>query len=72
MKRLLLIVGMISLIACVLSLLFSAFNRFGYYHMLDGSSDLYVRLHWRMVIFFVVGIVFAVIGTACLIVRSMV
>jgi len=69
MKKLLLIVGIISLIACALSLLFSAIYWFGYYHVLDGTAELYIRLHSRMIIFFVIGIVLAVIGTASLIIR---
>ena len=70
MKRLLLIIGIISLTACVLSLLFSGLSWFGYYHVLDGSADLYISLHQRMIIFFVIGIVLAAIGTASLIIRS--
>lgn len=70
MKRLLFIVGIISLIVCALSLLFSALNCFGYYHVLDGSAELYIRLHRRMLLFFVIGIVLAVIGTASFIIRS--
>jgi len=70
MKKLLLIVGVICLIACVLSLLFAAFSWFGYYHVLDGSAELYISLHQRMIIFFVIGIVLAAIGTASLIIRS--
>ncbi len=70
MKKLLLIVGIISLIACALSLLFSAFSWYGYYHVLDGSAELYVRLHQRMLISFIVGIVLVVIGIASLIIRS--
>ncbi len=70
MKKLLLIVGIVSLIACVLSLLFAALNLFGYYHVLDGSPDLFVRLHRRMILFFVIGIVLAVVGIMCFIIRS--
>ncbi len=70
MKKLLLIIGIVSLIACVLSLLFAAFNLYGYYHVLDGSPDLFVRLHRRMILFFVIGIVLAVVGSVCFIIRS--
>lgn len=69
MKKLLLIIGIMSLIASVLSLLFAAFNYFGYYHLLDGSADLYVRLHQRMIAFFIIGIVLAIIGIICIIIR---
>ena len=65
--EMLLIVGIISLALCALSLAFSALNRHGYYHLLDGTSELYTRLHRRMTIFFVIGIVLALIGAICLI-----
>ena len=70
MKKLLLIAGVVIIIAGVIALLFSALQRFGYYHLLDGEADLYIRLHWRMIISFVIGIVLAVIGIVCLIIRS--
>ena len=63
----LLIIGIISLIVCALSLAFSALNRHGYYHLLDGTSDLYTRLRRRMIIFFVIGSALALIGAICLI-----
>ena len=70
MKKLLLIVGIISFIVCGLSLLLSAFQCFGYYHVLHGTPALYIRLHQRMITFFVIGIVLAVIGIASLIIRT--
>jgi len=70
MKNLLLIFGIMSMIVCVLSLLFAALNLFGYYHVLDGTAELYIRLHQRMIIFLVIGIVLALIGIVCFIIRS--
>ncbi len=70
MRKLLLIIGIVSLVACVLFLLLAALSLFGYYHILDGSPDLYVRLHRRMIVFFIIGIILAVIGVVCLIIRS--
>ena len=70
MNKLFLIVGITSLIACALSLLFSAFNWYGYHHVLDGTAELFARLHQRMIIFLIVGIVFAVIGAASFIILS--
>ena len=70
MKKLLLIIAVISIIACVLSLLFSALNHHGYYNLLDGDGDMYVSMRRRMVISFVIGIVFAAIGIACVVVRA--
>lgn len=70
MKKTLLIVGIVIIIACVISLLIAAWNLFAFYHVLDGSPALYDRLHQRSILCFIIGIVFAVIGTACMIVRS--
>ncbi len=70
MKKLLLIFGATCLILGVLFLLFGAFSRFGYYHVLDGSSELYNRLHDRMVLGFAAGPVLAALGGVCLIFRA--
>lgn len=70
MKGVPLIVGIISLIACALSLLFSAFNWFAYRHVLDGTAALFNRLRRRVIIFFVIGIVLALIGVVSFIVCS--
>ena len=70
MKKLLLIIGIILIAAGILCLLFALLSRFGYYHMLDGSNELYQRLHRRMVVFTVTGAVLAAAGTVCIVVRS--
>ena len=70
MKKLLLIIGVVIIIAGVIALLFSALQRFVYYHLLDGEAAMYIRLHWRMIISLVIGIVLVVIGAACLIIRT--
>lgn len=70
MKKLLLIAGVVIIIAGVITLLFSALQRFGYYHLLDGEADMYIKLHWRMIISFVIGIVLVAIGAACLIIHT--
>ena len=70
MKKLLLIVGIVSVVVCVLFLLYAALNLFGYYNVLDGSPELYRRLHQRMTLFFAAGFVLAAIGAACFIIRS--
>jgi len=69
MKKMLLIAGITLIIASVLSLLYAALNLFGYYHVLDGSADLYSSLHRRMITFGLIGIVLAVLGTVCFIIR---
>ena len=70
MEILLLIIGIISMIAGVLSLLFAILSRYGYYNLLDGEGDIYTRLRRRMIVFLVVGIILAVIGTVCIIFYS--
>ena len=70
MKKLLLIAGVVLIIVCVLSLLYSFLNLFGYYNVLDGSPELYTKMHSRMIVFFAVGIVLALLGTACIVIKS--
>lgn len=70
MKKLLLILGIVIIIAGVIALLFSALQRYGYYNILDGDADLYIGLHRRMLISFVIGIVLEVIGVVSLILRT--
>ena len=69
MKKMLLIAGIILIIAGVLSLLYAALNLFGYYHVLDGSADLYSRMYRRMITFGLSGIVLAVLGIVSLFIR---
>ena len=66
----LLIVGIVCLVLGGLSLLIALFSRFAYYHVMDGSSELYTALHRRMIVFGVIGLAAAAIGAVCLIVRS--
>lgn len=68
MKKLLLIIGIVIIVVGVMALLFSALQRYGYYNLLDGDSDLYIGLHRRMIIFFVVGVILVVIGVSCIII----
>ena len=70
MKKFLLISGIVIAVLGILSLLLGAMNLFGYYHVLDGSTELYHRLHQRGIVFLVSGIVLAVIGAACFLIRS--
>jgi len=69
MRKLLLIIGIIIILAGVIALLFSALQGYGYYHLLDGDADLYTRLHRRMILFFVVGTVLVGTGALCIIIR---
>jgi len=70
MKIFLLIAGIVLIVACVISVLFAALNLYGYYHALDGSSELYARMRIRAVIFFIIGAVLAVAAVVCFIVRA--
>jgi hypothetical protein len=70
MEKMLLICGIVLIIACVLSLLFAGLNLFGYYHMLDGTAELYSRLHRQAILFLMIGIALAVVGAVCLVTHS--
>lgn len=70
LKKLLLIAGVVIIVAGVIALIFSALQRYGYYHLLDGDADLYLRLHWRMIISFVIGIVLVAMGAVFLFIRT--
>ncbi|MBO4898201.1 MAG: hypothetical protein J5590_07890 [Clostridia bacterium] len=67
MKKLLLILGIVIIVLCVLSLLYAALNMFGYHRVLDGSPQLYQRLHRRMTVFGITGIVLAAVSALCLV-----
>ena len=68
MKKQLLILGIVIIAVGVIALIFSALQLYGYYHLLDGDSDLYIRLHRRMITFLTVGIILVVIGVLCIII----
>ena len=68
-KRLLLIAGIVIIAAGAAALLFSALQRYGYYHLLDGDADMYLGMHRRMIQFLVIGIILVVIGAVCTIIR---
>ena len=70
MRIFLLIAGITMIVACVLSVLFAALNTYAYHNMLDGSSEHYAALRRRAVVFFVTGAVLALVGAACLIIRT--
>ncbi|MBR0081973.1 MAG: hypothetical protein IJP98_04450 [Clostridia bacterium] len=70
MKKLLLILGILFLVAAALSLLFAALQLFGYYHVLDGSAALYARLFRRAILFFSIGGGLALLGVLGLILRA--
>ncbi len=69
MRKLLLVIGIISFIACALSLGIAAFNWLGYNNLMDGSPELYSRLHSRMIFYFAVGAVLALVGIVCVVIR---
>ena len=70
MKKTLLIIGIVLIVICVLSLMYAALNMFGYRSVLDGSADLYSRMHRRGIIFGITGIVLAAAAVACFIIRT--
>ena len=70
MKKLLLILGIVSIIACVVSLLMAALGWMGYYHLMDGSSELYTSLHRRMIVGAILAVVFAASAVVCFLLRA--
>ena len=70
MKKTLLIIGIIIIVACVISLILALLFRFGYYNVLDGSPSLYDRLHRRMIMALITAGIFAVIAVVCFIARA--
>lgn len=70
MKKLLLVVGVVCLAACVLFLLAAVLHLLGYYGVHDGSPELYDRMHQRMIVCFLTGVVLAAAGAICMIVRA--
>ena len=69
MKKLLLMVGIISFIVCILSFMLCALNAIGYYNMMDGTMELYSSLFQKMIVSFIVGVAFALIGSLCMFLR---
>lgn len=70
MKKLLLVVGIVCVIACILFLLFALLNLHGYYNLYDGTAEHYEWLHHRMIISFLVGIASAIAAAVCFIIYS--
>ena len=70
MKKARLITGILLLLAAVLALAFAGLNLFGYYHVLDGSQELYAALQRRALVFFIGGGLLAVLGAVCLLRRK--
>ena len=70
MKKLVLIIGVVIILAGVIALLFSALQLYGYYHLLDGDADMYIAMRWRMIISLAIGIVLVAIGAVCLFIRT--
>lgn len=70
MKKALLITGILIIVACVIILLYAALNYYGYRHVLDGTAELYDRLHRKANVCFALGAVFALIGTLCIVFHS--
>ena len=72
MRTFLLIAGIVLSVACVLSASFAALNLHGYYHLLDGSTEHYKRLHKRAIVFFTAAAVLLIVSVACFIIRAVI
>lgn|GEM_PF-1801539 len=70
MHKVLFILGIVCIVIAVIALLYAALQRFGYYHVLDGDSDMYARMHLHMMVSFVIGIVFAIAAVVCFVIRA--
>ena len=70
MRKILLTVGILCIIACVLFVLFALIYMHSYYNLFDGTAEHYKNLHNRMAISFIGAIILAAIGTALVIIRS--
>lgn len=70
MKKALFFAGIILIIAGVLFLLLGGLFRYSFYHTMDGSNELYKRLHSRAVFFLATGAATEVCGIAALAVRN--
>ena len=70
MHKVLFILGIVCIVIAVIALLYAALQRFGYYHVLDGDSDMYARMHLHMIVSFVIGIVFAIAAVVCFVIRA--
>lgn len=70
MRVFLLIVGIVLLVACVLSALYAALNLHTYHNLLDGTPEHYKNLHKKAIVFFIVAAVLLLLGVACLIIRA--
>ncbi|MBR6007136.1 MAG: hypothetical protein IK064_05855 [Clostridia bacterium] len=70
MKKMIMIIGVILLIASVVCLLYAVMNRYVFYHVLDASAEKLDMLHHRMVVSLTVGLVLAAAGAACVVIYT--
>ena len=70
MRVFFLVAAIVCIVLSVLSLLLAVLNLFGYYNVLDGSSELYSTMRLRAVIFFIAGAVLQVVSAVFFIIRA--
>lgn len=70
MKKVLLIIGILSIIVFIVFLLLALINMHGYYNLFDGTAEHYKRLHQRMTTSFIISIISAIIGALSFIIHS--
>lgn len=70
MKKLLLIVGIAGVAACVVCLLLAALNLSAYHSLMDGSAEQYHRLYRRAIACGLLGAAFGAIGAASFFFRA--
>ena len=70
MKKLLLILGILILVACVIFLLLAALKLSAYRNLVDATPEHYENLMRSSTVHAVIGVILAAAGAACLIIRA--
>ena len=70
MKKTLLIIGILLIIAAILFLLLAGLFLHSYHSLRDGTPEHYAALQQKAIVFGAIGVVLALGGAACLIFRT--
>ena len=70
MKKLLLVLGILTLIACAVFLLLAVLKLSAYHNLVDATPEHYESLRHSSIVHFIVAFVLAAVGAACLIIRA--
>lgn len=70
MKKVLIALGIVLIVLGVVFIFLGATFIYSYYHVLDASHEMLLRMQQRAVVCFTVGAIFVAVGAACLIIQS--